>query len=139
MPAFDVSLYLPELKQLKHLIERYKSLGSHLTLEANRAGRMRLSMETDAVNVVTHFRDLESPDVRLLDSSRNMTRASRVADDDDFASVRVDLKRFSLFLAAGEQLQPRKVLANVCGDRVVHVFAVHDDVCVQYFVPAVQA
>ncbi len=56
MQAFDVSLYLPDLKQLKHLAERYKNLGHHVVVEASRSGRLRLSVETDDVNVVTHFK-----------------------------------------------------------------------------------
>ena len=59
--AFDVSLYLPDLRQLKHLTERYKNLGQYVVLEASRRGRLRLSVETDPVSVVTHFQDLESP------------------------------------------------------------------------------
>ena len=131
-------MFPPLRRDHTNQFSRYKSLGSHLTLEANRRGRLRLSVEADNVNVVTHFRDLEVPAAANNDRV-NMTAASRVAADDDFASVRVELRRFGLFLSAGETLQPRKVLANVCGDRMVHVFAVHEDVCVQYFVPAVHA
>lgn len=56
-----MSLYLPDLKQLRHLAERYKNLGHHVVVEAARSGKLRLSVETDAVEVVTHFKDLESP------------------------------------------------------------------------------
>ena len=54
--AFDVSLYLPDLKQLKHLAERYKNLGHHVLVEASRAGRLKLSVETDDISVITHFK-----------------------------------------------------------------------------------
>ncbi len=58
------------------------------------------------------------------------------ADDDRFASVRVELKRFSLFLGA-EQIAPKKVMANLVAGRMVHLFLIQDDVCIQFFIPAV--
>ncbi len=51
-----MSLYLPDLKQLKHLADRYKNLGHYVLVEGSRAGKFRLSVRTDDINVVTHFK-----------------------------------------------------------------------------------
>jgi HUS1 checkpoint protein len=144
LPAFDVSVYLPpDLKQLKHLLERYKSLGSQFVVHANRNGHFKMALETDECNVVTHFKKLEIP--RLDETnSRFMQQSFTTADDDDgdddsddFYSVRVELKRFSLFLAsAADQISPRKVIVNLVSGKMIHIFLVHDDVNVQYFIPA---
>ena len=37
LSAFDVSVFLPaDLRQLRHIAERYKNLGQHFALEASR-------------------------------------------------------------------------------------------------------
>jgi HUS1 checkpoint protein len=129
MPAFDVSITMPDLKQMKHLMERYKNFGQHLTIQANREGKLQLKFESDQLSVVTHYKDLDNP-------SRGNSHGSQEKSSDHFVSVRVDLKRFTQFLAL-EQVGPRKAIANLEEGRVVHMFLVHDDVVIQCFVPAV--
>ena len=148
MRAFDVSLYLPELKQLKTLTERYKNLGHFVSLQASRKGKLRLAMDTDQINVVTHFKNLEVP--RFDDTAASVARLSNSRlqrslnesfnrgeeeEEEKFALVRIELKRFNLFLGA-EQVAPKKVIANFVTDKMVHMFLIHDDVCIQYFIPA---
>jgi len=97
LPQFDISICLPELKKLRHLMERYRTLGQSVTITA--------WQRTD-----THI---------LL----------------DIASVRVDLRRFNMFLL-GEELQPKRVIANIVEREMLHMFFIHDDLVVQYFLPA---
>lgn len=58
---FDVSIYLPDLKRLKHIAERYKSLDSSVVLRANRKGELRFTLENQRVTVGTYFKNLETP------------------------------------------------------------------------------
>jgi HUS1 checkpoint protein len=161
--GFDVSLYLPDLKQLKTLTERYKNLGHHFTIEANRAGTLKLVLEADLVNVVTHFKDLEAPryedklnasmfqGAAVKKKGRNKRRRTdsgdgsdqeeeeeEELDDQEFVSVRVDLKKFHMFLAA-EQIAPKKVIANLVRDKMIHMFLIHNDICIQYFIPGIHS
>ena len=60
-------------------------------------------------------------------------------DMEEFMCCRVDLKRFHLFVvSAADQIAPRKVVVNLVAGKMIHVFLVHDDVHIQYFIPAMQ-
>jgi len=144
MPPFDVSVYLPnDLKQLKHIAERYRNLGNYFVIHANRSGHFKMALETDEVNVVTHFKNLEIPrfddTLPQLKRQRGGDRSGSALDldQDEFMSCRVDLKRFHLFVvSAADQIAPRKVVVNLVAGKMIHVFLVHDDVHIQYFIPA---
>ena len=58
---FDVSVYLPDLKRLKHIAERYKSLDHTVVLQANRNGELRFKLDNDRVTVDTSFKHLDVP------------------------------------------------------------------------------
>ena len=130
MPPFDVSVYLPnDLKQLKHIAERYRNLGSYFVIHANRSGHFKMALETDEVNVVTHFKNLEIPHYddtqphpkrqRVGESSRSCSALE--SDQDEFISCRVDLKRFHLFVvSAADQIAPRKVVVNLVAGKMIH-------------------
>lgn len=159
---FDVSICLPELKSLKVLTERFKNLGSHFTISANKSGRLKLKLENDNIDVVAHFKDLEVPDygdemlaaapvatqraasvlpgaargtnVGLDESSER--RPDFVIEEERFHSVSVELKRFTSMLTA-EQIVAQKVIANIVSGRMIHIFLIHEDLCVQFYIPAV--
>lgn len=48
----------------------------------------------------------------------------------------MELRRLSLFLSA-DQLAAKKAIANLVHDKMVHMFLIQDDVCTQFFIPAV--
>ena len=58
---FDVSIYLPDLKRLKHIAERYKNLDNTVVLRANRNGELRFTLDSQRVTVGTYFKNLETP------------------------------------------------------------------------------
>ena len=58
---FDVSIYLPDIKRLKHIAERYKNLDSTVVLRANRNGELRFTLDNQRVTVGTYFKNLETP------------------------------------------------------------------------------
>ena len=130
MPAFDVSVYLPnDLKQLKHIAERYRNLGNYFVIHANRSGHFKMALETDDVNVVTHLKNLEIPDFgdtqsylkRQRSEERARSGSALDSDQDEFMSCRVDLKRFHLFVvSAADQIASRKVVVNLVAGKMIH-------------------
>ncbi|XP_063845384.1 checkpoint protein HUS1-like isoform X3 [Scylla paramamosain] len=131
MPHFTASIYLPPLKKLRHVVERMKNLSSSLTLAANRKGTLVLSVTSDAANVSTYFRNLTMPTWDLEGAASQM-------DEEQLHSATVEIKKLISFLA-GEQIGPCKVICNIVDDRMVHLFLLHDDVILQYFLPATRS
>lgn len=143
MQPFDVSVSLPDFKQLKHLTEKYKNLGHHFTVKANREGQMRFVLDGDMINVATHFKNLELPQFgetvafgSRFPGALHRGDGGAATEDDAFTSVRVELKRFNQFLSA-EQVAPKKVIANLIEGRMIHMFLLHEDVTIQYFIPGI--
>ena len=56
--------------------------------------------------------------------------------EDIYCNVRVELKKLLLFLSA-DQTIPKRILANFVEGKLVHLFLIHDDVCIQYLLPAI--
>ena len=54
---------------------------------------------------------------------------------DLFCDVRVDLKKLLLYLSA-DQIIPKRTLANFVEGKLIHLFMIHDNICVQYLLPA---
>ncbi|KAF0028618.1 hypothetical protein F2P81_019705 [Scophthalmus maximus] len=143
MPDFDVSVYLPPLKTMKSVVDRMKNLSnflvaSHpsrppgfqgLVIEANLNGQMNLKIETDLVSVTTHFKDLGNPP--WGDDAASPSRESEA-----MAEARVDVRRLQQFLV-GQQVNPSRAMCNIVHQGVVHLILLHEDVSLQYFIPAV--
>ena len=54
---------------------------------------------------------------------------------DLFCDVRVDLKKLLLYLSA-DHIIPKRTLANFVEGKLIHLFLIHDNICVQYLLPA---
>uniref|UniRef100_A0A3B5L6B7 Checkpoint protein n=1 Tax=Xiphophorus couchianus TaxID=32473 RepID=A0A3B5L6B7_9TELE len=126
VPDFDVSVYLPPLKTMKSVVDRMKNLSNFLVMEANLNGDMNLKIQTDLVSVTTHFKDLGNPD----------GGPSQSRDPEVMAEVTVDIRKLQQFLM-GQQVNPSKALCNIVHQNVVHLVLLHEDVSLQYFIPAV--
>jgi HUS1 checkpoint protein len=153
-----LSIQLPSLKLLKHMIERMKCLSEFIYLEATNRGTLTLKIDTDAVQVCSYFRNLNNLPVgsihnRTTTSSKSMQRSStHVADSDeeeedqddranreqsDMCTVRLSLKRLNEFVNA-LQFQPSKMICNFVNNRYAHFFVVHDDdLVLQYLISSV--
>ncbi|XP_040578695.1 checkpoint protein HUS1 isoform X2 [Lepeophtheirus salmonis] len=134
MPIHRIGIFLPPLKNLKHIVERYKNLGNHMILEVDTTGdngKLKLKLESDSISLGTYFQDLEVPKI----CHTGATQPQQVAVNGT-ASVKIELRRFNLFLHS-EQINPRKVIANFVNGKMIHIFIVHDDVFMQYFIPAI--
>ncbi|XP_069019481.1 checkpoint protein HUS1 [Embiotoca jacksoni] len=134
MPDFDVSIYLPPLKTMKNVVDRMKNLSNFLVIEANLNGEMNLKIETDLVSVTTHFKDLGNPS--WGDDASQGGGPSQSGDQDTMVEARVDIKRLQQFLM-GQQVNPSKAMCNIVHQRVLHLILLHEDVSLQYFIPAV--
>ncbi|XP_031439684.1 checkpoint protein HUS1 isoform X2 [Clupea harengus] len=132
MPDFDVSIYLPPLKTMKNVVDRMKNLSNFLVIEANLSGEMNLKIETDLVSVTTHFKDLGNPP--WGDDASQSRSQSR--DPAAMAHARLDIKKLLQFLM-GQQVNPSKAMCNIVHKRIVHLIFLHEDVSLQYFIPAV--
>jgi len=133
MPPFDVSICLPDTRKLKHLMERFSKLGRAVTITASRQGSLSLKVESDEGDFCTRYPEVKVPVYR--DDTLPWRRPDTQHDPLQEASVRIDLRRLSLFLA-GESSQPKRAIANIVDREVLHMFFVHEDLIVQYFIPA---
>ncbi|XP_057712046.1 checkpoint protein HUS1 isoform X2 [Corythoichthys intestinalis] len=129
VPDFDVSVYLPPLKIMKNVVDRMKNLSNFLVVEADASGQMTLKIETDLVSVTTYFKDLGNPQWDERDTRDG-------GDADVTAEARVDIRKLQQFLV-GQQVNPSKAICNIVHQRVLHLILLHDDVSLQYFIPAV--
>ncbi|XP_032546570.1 checkpoint protein HUS1 isoform X6 [Chiroxiphia lanceolata] len=132
MPDFDVSIYLPVLKTMKSVVERMKNLSNFIVIEANLSGEMNLKIETDLVSVTTHFKDLGNPPWASEDGCQSSVQGR---DLESVAEARIDIKKLQQLLA-GQQVNPTKALCNIVSKRIVHFILLHEDVSLQYFIPA---
>ncbi|XP_062898417.1 checkpoint protein HUS1 [Mobula hypostoma] len=132
VPDFDVSIYLPVLKTMKSVVERMKNLSNHIVIEANQNGEMNLKIDTDLVSVTTHFKELGNPPwVEEETQSYSFERR----DSTNMSKAKIDIKRLLQFLA-GQQVNPSKAICNIVNKKVIHFVLLHDDVSLQYFIPA---
>lgn len=133
MPDFDVSIYLPVLKTMKSVVERMKNLSNFIVIEANLSGEMNLKIETDLVSVTTHFKDLGNP---LWASEDGCQSSAQGRDLESMAEACIDIKKLQQLLA-GQQVNPAKALCNIVHKRIVHFILLHEEVSLQYFIPAI--
>ncbi|KAF4008247.1 hypothetical protein G4228_019927 [Cervus hanglu yarkandensis] len=147
VPDADVSIYLPVLKTMKSVVEKMKNISNQLCryflmitdagnckilnlqiIEANLNGELNLKIETELVCVTTHFKDLGNPPL----ASEN---ASQDRNSEQMAEVHIDIRKLLQFLA-GQQVNPTKATCNIVKNKIVHFDLLHEDVSLQYFIPA---
>ncbi|XP_012502355.1 PREDICTED: checkpoint protein HUS1 [Propithecus coquereli] len=135
VPHPDVSIYLPVLKIMKSVVEKMKNISSHLVkilnlqvIEANLNGELNLKIETELVCVTTHFKDLGNPPSASEDASQDR-------NPEQMAEVHLEIRKLLQFLV-GQQVNPTKALCNIVSNKMVHFDLLHEDVSLQYFIPA---
>ncbi|MEQ2301473.1 DNA damage checkpoint control protein [Ameca splendens] len=95
---------------------------------------MNLKIETDLVSATTHFKDLGNPP--WGDESSQDGGPSQSRDPELMAEATVDIRKLQQFLV-GQQVNPSKAMCNIVHQNVVHLILLHEDVSLQYFIPAV--
>ncbi|KAJ6662064.1 hypothetical protein lerEdw1_012911 [Lerista edwardsae] len=147
-PCLTVAVELPSLSSSSRIVThdipvgviprklwsdfREPSVPDFDVIEANLNGEMNLKIETDLVCVTTHFKDLGNPPLVSEAGSQNTTQAR---DPESMAEARIDIKKL-LQLLAGQQVNPTKALCSIVSKRIVHFILLHEDVSLQYFIPA---
>ncbi|XP_039248649.2 checkpoint protein HUS1-like [Styela clava] len=136
MPNYHVTIFMPPLKMVKTIAEKMKNISSYLILAANQQGEMLMRVDTDLVTVKTSFQDLDIPDVRMEDEEVQSVSHRLAWPPDEFASARIDIKKFLQFLA-GQIINPERVICNIVDGTIVQFFLLHDELSLQYFIPAI--
>ncbi|XP_059511937.1 checkpoint protein HUS1 isoform X3 [Myotis daubentonii] len=97
-------------------------------IEANLNGDLNLKIESELVCVTTHFKDLGNPPSASENESEDRS-------PEQMAEVQVDIRKFLQFLA-GQQVNPTRGICNIVSHKMVHFDLLHEDVSLQYFIPA---
>ncbi|XP_006808321.1 checkpoint protein HUS1 [Neolamprologus brichardi] len=71
----------------------------------------------------------------IVDRMKNLSNfLSR--DPESLVEARVDIRRLQQFLV-GQQVNPSKAMCNIVHQSVLHLILLHEDMSLQYFIPAV--
>ncbi|XP_034179274.1 hus1-like checkpoint clamp component [Osmia lignaria lignaria] len=123
IPEFNISVDMPRLKHVKHIVERMKNMSPTITLGADKSGGFVLQVETDSASISTHFQNLQ-----VWSCSQ---------EQDDKISVVIDVKKFYTFLS-WDIVHPDSVKCNMLHERMVNLHLhVADYLKIQYFIPSV--
>ena len=117
----NLSINLPQIKLLKHMLERFKCLSDYIYLQATQTGELILKCETSLITINTYFKELE---------------CLTVQEPLDAISVRLNIKKLYEFVNA-LQLQPNKLICNFINDKYAHLFFIHNNVILQYIIASV--
>ncbi|XP_005066476.1 checkpoint protein HUS1B [Mesocricetus auratus] len=129
VPASDVSVHLPALRTLKNMVERMATVDDRVLVEANLNGKMSLSVETDVVTIKSYFKNLRNP-------PNAVPGVPQGEDPENMAQVSVDNRKLLLFFEGQQQINPTLALCNILSNTLLHLVLVHDDISLQYFIPA---
>jgi len=120
-----VSLVLPDVKKLKHIVERYKNLGPYANFEADQKGQLRLSLLSDRVTLSTHFKELQVVKNPLA-----------IINDSEPVTLNIELKKLASILGA-DQIGSRGCTAHFIRDKLLHICLNTDDVSLELYLPGV--
>jgi hypothetical protein len=126
--AADASVHLPPVRTLKSIVERMANMGDHMLVEASPNGRMNLSIETDVVSIKSYFKNLGNPPKSAVGTPQDR-------DPESMVQVQVDNRKLLQFLE-GQHINPTTALCNILSNTLLHLVLVHEDVSLQYFIPA---
>jgi len=127
-PVVDVSLCLPDLKNLRRKLERLKSLGQSIIVTGRKEGTLTLKVETDDVSVSSHFQDLRTPVLRDQQAPWTINQDESL----ESASVRVDIKKFHQFLS-GESIITERCIANIVNEELLHMMLITQELVLQFY------
>lgn len=123
IPEFDISIDLPQLRQVRKVVERMRNMSPHLIVTADRAGNMSLKVDNDNATVTTHFQGLQ-----VWNSSQS--------DQEEF-STNVDVKKFYMFVS-WDHVHLQHIKCNILHDRMLNLSLCFDEYfTIEYFVPAI--
>jgi HUS1 checkpoint protein len=140
-PSIDkttLSIHMPPLKLLKHMIERMKCLSEFVYLEATNSGTLTLKVEADSVSVCTYFRNMNNLPINVREQDDSISQVDR-ENEEKCCTVRLSLKRLAELVNA-LQFQPSRIICNFVNNKYAHFFVIHeDDLVLQYLISSVLA
>ncbi|KAG0656214.1 hypothetical protein C6P46_000370 [Rhodotorula mucilaginosa] len=92
-PAPEVIISLPDLQQLRTVVERLKTVSPFVTIRANNQGLLKFRAEADEANVETEWRNLKRPQSGADDI------VAEIEDPSHLFKVTVEAKSLLKFLA----------------------------------------
>ncbi|GAA5833084.1 hypothetical protein JCM11251_006510 [Rhodosporidiobolus azoricus] len=95
-PQPDVILLLPDLKLLRTVAERLKTISPYITLTANNRGEFRMRAEADEAKVETEWRGLKKPQ----GGEDELATSEESSDPSHFFSVTLEARSLLKFLAS---------------------------------------
>lgn len=113
----SLSIQLPCLKTLKHMIERMKAMGDFINIEATKKGDLTLKIQTDCVSVSCFFKNLP---VQVQNNECNSY------------SLRLSIKRMSEFIN-GLHIKPDKIICNFVKNKYAHFLVIHNENMVLHY------
>jgi len=120
---FQISLDLPQLRYLRHIVDRMKTMSSQLTVTANKCGTLIVKIEMDYATVSTHFKGLQ------------VWESGEEQETDVLATI--SIKKLAMFLS-WDILHPDSVKCNLLQEKMVKLtLDVGDHIKMHYFIPAI--
>nr|XP_012216387.1 PREDICTED: checkpoint protein HUS1 isoform X2 [Linepithema humile] len=120
---FDISIEMPQLKRLRHIVDKIKNMSSQLIITANKRGELTLKIEMDSATVTTYFKNLQVLENRQEEAS-------------DICAT-VSIKKLAMFLN-WDILLPDSVKCNILQEEMVKLtLDVGDYIKIHYFIPAI--
>lgn len=116
---FHVSIEMPSLKSIKHIVEHLKNWSPSLTVAANKNGRLTLKIQTNLLKVSSHFPDLNVESFAVGQIGNSDLDASELNEDQ--VSSTIDIKKFLMFLN-GMQLNNCRTMCSIVHERMVKLF-----------------
>lgn len=114
---FTLSIEMPCLKTLKHMIDRMRAMGDYINLKVTKKGELTLKIKTDYVSVSSFFKNLP---VQVKNNELN------------FFSLRLSIKRLSDFIN-GLHIKPNKIICNFIENKYAHFLVIHDENMVLHY------
>ncbi|KAF2903005.1 hypothetical protein ILUMI_03174 [Ignelater luminosus] len=116
---FHVSIQMPNLKPIKNIVERMKTMSNALIMSANKYGRLTLKIKTNMVTLSAHFPELsvESFAVGHMPDDEEMEYESEESDLQT-VSATIDIKKFLMFLT-GMQVNNCKTTCSIVQSKMV--------------------
>ena len=147
----DGGQYVPNLRLVRNVVDRMKTVNAHMTLTANHRGELVFHVESAVVPRRTVFRNLENVEPRAAAATNAAAAAAAAADADangplasqggafgtlppDAVEARISIKSFFQFLNA-HPAPPEHVMLSIIRQQAVILFLWEDDLSITFYIP----
>lgn len=116
---------LPPLKAVKKMVDRMKKLSTRLTLACDMKGNLKFRVETDTVQVTTHYSDLVHPRLAAnlgQQEYRQPAQTPAIEGAEEWITATVDIRAFIKFLQC-QNLAVRDIVCCLSRERGLLMYA----------------